>query len=279
MAKHELQRLGDDEAERLRKTHEERLAVDQHAAAAKADAEADRSLAPAFAQLLKRMPTLTPQQMQEREKARREKEHDATRREIVGLLSALKRDTGRRLDPFSCTLDSYTVYDKEQAKAVDGCRTYVAELDRRVDAGRGLFLIGPPGTGKDHLCVAVARECVIAKQVSARWLDCATFRAQLRDSFKGKGGEQRLIKPFIDAGVLILSDPCPPGSQLTDFQAESLFRIVSGRYHAQRPTFVTANVESETDAEAALGTQTVDRLSHGCLRLRCKWESFRKREG
>jgi DNA replication protein DnaC len=231
-----------------------------------------------FAEAWAKLQPSSPEEIERRRKAREEREADMLRREMSGHLDRLRKDCGERLDPFNrATLKRFEQYDDTMPATLDLLTEFVRNIERHVVDGDGLFFIGPPGTGKDHLAVAVAREAVISLNVSARWLDASTFRSRLRDAIKSSGEEKQLLKPYISAGVLILSDPVAPGSTLTDYQADALFRLIDGRYRECRPTYVTSNFASEAEAVELLGSQIVDRLSHGGLRLRCQWESYRRR--
>jgi len=201
-----------------------------------------------------------------------EQRQEANRR--GSALQDLASDCGPRI--FS-TIEKYKIYDDAQRGPVEALRQYINDLEQMREAGRGIFLIGKPGTGKDHLAVSVAREFVTQLGGQSRWLDCADFRSTLRDAIKaGRPTEEELLRPWIAADCLILSDPCPPSATLTDFQAEALFRLVDSRYRAKRCTFVTANFQPG-EADKLLGSQVVDRLSHGALRLECGWPSYRMR--
>jgi len=233
-----------------------------------------------------RLPTLlkfqlaekTPEQWEEIRIRREAEEHEAKRRDIFTKLRALKRDTGDRLDPLkTATLDGYEIYDSVQKATVARVREYVETIEARFESGDGVFLIGPPGTGKDHLAVAICREGVIRLQVSARWLDASTLRSELRDAMNSAKDEKRVLGHYLRAGFLVLSDPVAPGASLSDYQAEALGRLIDGRWRARRPTLVTANFAGEEDAAAKLGSHVVDRLSQGSIRLRCQWESYRRR--
>ena len=235
-----------------------------------------------FSELMRRklseMPRKSPDELAAMEEERTAREKDDVRRDIVRKLSILKKDVGERLDPFKrATVDTFKIYDPEQEKTLRRVREYVDDIEANVENGNGAFLIGPPGTGKDHLAIAIAREAVIRLGASARWLDVATLRAELRDAIKSSKEEKKTLGPYLKADVLILSDPIPPGSGLSDFQADALFRLIDGRWRQLRPTLITANFRTEQEAEGVLGSQVVDRLSHGGLRLRCQWGSFRRR--
>lgn len=195
-------------------------------------------------------------------------------------MAKLLRDCGPRLDPNSVALwTRFESYDPKQADVLAAIGGYLDDLPNRIAAGSSIFFIGPPGTGKDHLAIAIAREAVMTiPGFVARWLDASVFRSELRDAMDSAKKEREVLSPYIKAGILILSDPVAIGSTLTDYQADSLFRLIDGRYRAMRPTFVTSNVRTEDEAVTLLGSQIVDRLTHGGLRLRCSWESYRTRK-
>lgn len=224
-----------------------------------------------------KLKNLTAKELLELQRSRDEQEaHKRTSR--IGLsLSMLRNDCGARLG--EATLDNFERHDPVEMEASLGrIVSYAEDIERRIGNGDGLFLIGPPGTGKDHLAVAVARIAVVELAVSARWLDAATLRLKLRECFGTKSSERAILKPYVTTKILVLSDPVAPGSNLSDFQADTLFRLIDGRYRERRPTFITGNFRDEAEASELLGSQLVDRLSHGSLRLRCSWESYRKGE-
>jgi DNA replication protein DnaC len=223
-------------------------------------------------------PKKTPQEIKRLKEERAAIESQEVRADISRRLGSLLGDCGQRLDPFNvCKIDNFEEYDPAMAETVGAIRGYIGSLEERIADGDSIFLIGPPGTGKDHLAIAVAREAVIRLGKTARWLDASKFRSELRDAIKSTRDEKRTFAPYLGAGVLVFSDPVAIGSKLSDYQADCFFRIIDGRYRAKRPTFVTSNVKSQAEAESLLGSQVVDRLSHGGLRLRCSWESYRGR--
>jgi len=267
----------------LRKITEEKRTElglkERDAAKAKEEIKFASSFSDALQSRLKAIPERTPEEIAAAEEKRAVEEKAKVRDDIVRKLLRLKGDVGLRLDPFkAATINTFEVYDPEQEKAIAAVKEFVSNIEENVEAGNGAFLIGPPGTGKDHLAIAIAREAVIRLRASARWLDVSTFRSQLRDAIKSSTEEKRTIGPFLLADVLVLSDPIPPGSSMSDFQADALFRLIDGRWRMKRPTIITANFADEAEANSLLGSQVVDRLSQGALRLRCKWESFRRRK-
>tara|TARA_R110002051_G_scaffold322639_1_gene413648 strand:- start:907 stop:1650 length:744 start_codon:yes stop_codon:yes gene_type:complete len=230
-----------------------------------------------YAAILK-MPKVDADQSKRIATKRAEAVEDKARADSLRNLQQLKKDCGQRLCPFKvATIENWQEYDDAMNATLPKLVDYIDDIGSQVAAGNSIFLIGPPGTGKDHLAIAVAREAVLRLGCSARWLDAAKFRSELRDAIKSTKDERTTFAPYLAAGVLIISDPVSIGSALTDYQADCLFRIIDGRYRDLRPTFITSNVKTQLEAESLLGSQIVDRLSHGGLRLRCSWESFRAR--
>ena len=78
------------------------------------------------------------------------------RAEAEGRANDLVEKIGQRYK--SCTLDSFSIYDPRQRVIIGEIRAFAADLQGEIDAGRNVLFFGPPGTGKDHLLVALLKE-------------------------------------------------------------------------------------------------------------------------
>lgn len=162
-----------------------------------------------------------------------------------------------------------------QRSVTDSIREYGKGILDRVKEGSGVFLFGPPGTGKDYLVAALMRCAVLAHGLEVEWANGVDLFGAIRDAIGGESSERQVVSQWVSPAILSLSDPLPPRGGLTDFQASMLFRIVDSRYRAMRPTWVTLNVENRAEAESRMGTQVVSRLIDSGLVCRCEWSDFR----
>lgn len=203
-----------------------------------------------------------------------------------------KRYLGCRLDNFDCetyntnygeTDESFKACSKDRAEeiagkkaAVEACRRYVYDFPSHIREGRGLVLIGPKGTGKDHLLVATLR--AIAKgygEFSIKYRSGAEFFDEFTDtigdtrSFKTVAGLLSLPK------ILAISDPLPPTGDLSEAKQDMLFRVLTARYKNKRPTSATINVETASELERRMGPQAADRLRGDAVIVKCNWPSYR----
>ena len=144
------------------------------------------------------------------------------------------------------------------------------------DAGDGVVLFGPMGTGKDHLLVALARVAILNHGYSVRWISGMQLYADFRQAIRDNASEQIIVQRATNPDILILSDPQLPRGELSDYQASMLFWIVDARYSMRRPTWVSLNVADGTEAERRIGAATVDRLRDGAVTVACDWPSYRK---
>ena len=175
----------------------------------------------------------------------------------------------------ACSFDSYHQSHPAQKAVLDDLRRYAGNLAEHVAKGQGIVLFGPSGTGKDHLCIALARVAV-GQDRSVAWTCGPNLFGAFRSAMSTDTPEDNLIEPLTSPDILILSDPVPPGGTLTEFQAATLYRIVDARYNAMKPTWTTINVGSSSEASERIGAAIIDRLKDGALALHCSWPSFRK---
>lgn len=176
----------------------------------------------------------------------------------------------------AATLANFKTITPESGMVLGAVRRYAEGLKANVEAGVGLVLLGPPGTGKDHLVVAVLKQAA-REGFKVHWVDGAELFASARDNIDGGDTEARWSKRFTAPDILAISDPIPPVGEVKEgFQISTLFRIVDRRYREQKPTLITINVADAKEAAAKMSGNIVDRLSHDAVVLKCNWASYRR---
>lgn len=210
----------------------------------------------------------------ERERLDREQEAQRRAAHIANRIAALGNRVGKRYA--GVTLDGFETGHDAQREVLKHVRDYSENVEERIASGSGLFLIGPPGTGKDHLAIAVLFAAA-AKGVNVHWTDGMELFASARDNIDAAKTEASWLHAYTNPTILAISDPVPPlGSVKEGFQLATLFSIIDRRYRDMKPTLLTLNVNDRDEAEKRMAPNIVDRLAHGALVLRCDWPSYRK---
>jgi DNA replication protein DnaC len=174
-----------------------------------------------------------------------------------------------------CRLNNFEVTTEAQGSVRAVLVEFCQDINQNVGKGRGLILYGPKGTGKDHLAMACARAAVAACH-SLAWVNGMDLFGTFRDAMGSGDRESELIARYTGADVLWISDPLPPAGALTEFQSQTLFRILDRRYSQRRGTWITVNVAKAVELEQRVGAQNFDRLRDGALVLSCNWPSYRR---
>lgn len=199
---------------------------------------------------------------------------DQARAEVIeAARRKLWKERGRRYRQASLT--TFAIEVPAQREVLSAIRTYARDLRENIEAGKNIVLVGPPGTGKDHLMAALFDAAFDAGYV-VRWVSGPKLFAGLREAIHEGTGDAAAIRPYLTADVLALSDPIPVVGGLTGYQSSCLYEIVDGRYSDLRPVWATLNAAGAAEAEEKVGPAIIDRLRDGALSLALNWPSYRK---
>lgn len=155
------------------------------------------------------------------------------------------------------------------------CEWWQTFPERKQDRN-GVVLYGPVGTGKDHLAFGMVAAAIQEHGCSAGFRNGRDLMGMVRDRISKDQSESELIDSLCWQDVLIISDPLPVKGELSDFQADTLYRIIDGRAAEGLLTVCTLNVADDAEADRRLGAATWDRLCDRAWKIACFWESYRK---
>lgn len=145
---------------------------------------------------------------------------------IPNRFSQASFESFRAPNPSGNALGAYAA-----SQALVACAEYVTSFPN--NHRKGLILIGPPGTGKTHLAVAMLKE-VLSKQFQVSAASDGRF-IDHRELFKRSGA---LLKDLGDTNLVVLDDL---GAGPID-SIDSVSSLISQRYNDNMPLVVTTNL-------------------------------------
>jgi DNA replication protein DnaC len=143
---------------------------------------------------------------------------------------------------------------------VDEVRRFCGGIDARLDAGRGLWLVGDSGTGKTTLAMLVSKAAIEAKRTTAIY-SMPRLMAVLREAIESEDGLLALLDRLATVDLLHIDDL--GAEHRTDWVLEQLYSIVNTRYEDERSIVITTN-SMPSELEEQIGGRTVSRLVEMC---------------
>src|SRR5947209_4283224 len=159
-------------------------------------------------------------------------------------------------------LDRRPVIDIRPLHARRAIRRYARELDANLAAGRGLWLDGPPGSGKTSAAIAIAKEAERAGHAVGFHV-VPELLSMIRRSFGDRGADDYAsVKARIDELDLLVLDDLGT-EQTTEWVLEELYVIINRRLLDMRSVIVTTGL-SDTELARQLTPRVVTRLERIC---------------
>ncbi|MDR1194533.1 MAG: ATP-binding protein [Peptococcaceae bacterium] len=168
---------------------------------------------------------------------------------------------------------SWYDHPAEVEKLVGRLRQFADSLIRGEPCGN-IFLFGPVGNGKTHLCSAVANQALAGGRLVAYW-QVEELVETLREEMYGKGERppgRSLPERLLRADLLILEDL--GAERLTDFAEEQLVQLIDQRIGWQKPWLITSHLIGEKFS-GRYDARLVDRVLGEGQRLYLKESSVR----
>lgn len=105
----------------------------------------------------------------------------------------------------------------------------------------GLMFLGPPGTGKTHLAVAVLRG-LIARGFEGVFYDFQNLLDRIRSGYDQASGtmDKEAYRTALETDVLLLDDL--GAHRVTDWVEDTITSIVTHRCNNRKPTIITTNL-------------------------------------
>jgi DNA replication protein DnaC len=161
------------------------------------------------------------------------------------------------------SFDRSPVTDIEPA-IVSATRRFANSIDAQLDAGRGLWFMGPVGTGKTTLAMLVSKAALAAGRSVAIY-SLPRLLNEIRDTYRAERSHVDLLDRLTAVDLLHIDDV---GAERTnDWVLEELYSIVNARYEFCRSIVITTNILDRDALCQQITERTVSRLTEMCDEL------------
>lgn len=221
-----------------------------------------------------RCPLCMEERLEELQELSRRSDFIAMEGEISRLMSML--EIPERF--VNCTLDNYIPVNDDSATVLRLCRGYAERWPERLKSGGGMVMCGKPGTGKNHLAIAIAKHVIREFRSSVGFTTALRIARNFKSTWSKNSSrtEDEVIEQYTSRDLLIIDEV---GVQFgSDAEKLIMFEIINTRYERMKPTILISN-QTREELSAFIGERVIDRMNDGggCT-LAFTWESYRDKK-
>jgi DNA replication protein DnaC len=147
---------------------------------------------------------------------------------------------------------------------VRATRRFCERIGEHLDAGRGLWFMGPVGTGKTTLAMLVSKAALQAGRSVAIY-SLPRLLNEIRDTYRAERSHVELLDRLTAVDLLHIDDVGAERSN--DWVLEELYSIVNARYEDRRSIVITTNILDREALCQQVHERTVSRLTEICDEL------------
>jgi DNA replication protein DnaC len=151
-----------------------------------------------------------------------------------------------------------------EPQVVTATRRFADRIDEKLDAGRGLWFMGPVGTGKTTLAMLVSKAALKAGRSVAIY-SLPRLLNEIRDTHRAERSHVNLLDRLTAVDLLHIDDV--GAERTTDWVLEELYSIVNARYEDERAMVITTNILDREALCEQITERTVSRLTEMCDEL------------
>jgi DNA replication protein DnaC len=179
----------------------------------------------------------------------------AKARSLSAVIPRLYRDAAFERPP---------VAEIEPRAVVAEVRRFADAIEDKLEAGRGLWFMGPVGTGKTTLAMLVSKAALKAGRSVAIY-SLPRLLNEIRDGHRAERSHIELLDRLTAVDLLHLDDV--GAERTTDWVLEVLYSIVNARYEDRRSMVITTNLDDRKALCDQITERTVSRLTEMCVEL------------
>ncbi|MGI8413134.1 MAG: ATP-binding protein [Solirubrobacteraceae bacterium] len=151
-----------------------------------------------------------------------------------------------------------------EPQIVAATRRFADRIDEQLDAGRGLWFMGPVGTGKTTLAMLASKAALKAGRSVAIY-SLPRLLNEIRDTHRAERSHVALLDRLTAVDLLHIDDVGAERSN--EWVLEELYSIVNARYEDERSIVITTNILDREALCEQITARTVSRLTEMCDEL------------